>query len=238
MFDPDNAFLVETFEQLVSNLPASMLDEARQNGSYYNFHIKTDNEIIVPRQINFVFKYLHLVKQHSPDYWEKVVRSWNSILTPTFGDPLDPDRRSCLISTFDAVYDNDHYGIMPAVVDKNDDFTVFENIENKVDDVELSMSSALKFMQLYNNTAEHQWNPDTKVYVFPANNVMFYGLLDGKLKLVYPVWDAFRWSFEYPKFICDTRHLTKIIKFKPFNIDNEQESIRRMNGSPDKQLFR
>lgn len=237
MFDPDNMFLVDTFEAIVATLPTELIAEAQQNGSYYNFHIKTKDVIMVPRAINFAFKHLHLIKQHSPEYWEHVIRSWNSIVTPDFGDPLEPVKREGMIRTFEDVYYNDPYGIMPPVVQLTDDFIIFQNLEEIAKPLEMGVLAAHKISQLYQNVVTHQWNDTTTLYVFPVNNTSFYGTIDGKLVLVYPVWDAYRWSFEIPKFICDTRHLSKIIKFKPFDINQEQESIRRMNGAPDKKLF-
>lgn len=238
MFDLDDLFLVETFEDIVSALPKEYIYEAKINGSYYDFHIKTTEYIIVPLSINFTFKYVHLIKQYSPDYWDKLTRGWSKLISPLFGDPQDSYAKSKINLVFDNIYSSDHYNIMPPVIKKDDTFVYFKNLESVSTPLNLSVLAAYKFSKLYSNPVEHQWNEHVNVYVFPVNDISFYGMVDNRLTMLYPKWNSHRWSSELPKFIVDTRNLSSIVKFKPFNIYNEQETIRLMNGAPDKEFFK
>jgi hypothetical protein len=238
MFDNDDLFLVKTFEDIVQSLPAELILAAKANGSYYDFHIKTDEHIIVPKAINFTFKYVHLIKEHDPEYWEKLLLGWKHIISPMFGDPLDDTNRHRINAVFDNIYSQDIYGIMPPLEYATDEFLYFSNLEKVAKPVTMSAMSAHRFLKLYSNPVEHMWNEHVKTYIFPVNNVRFYGIVNDKLVLLYPKWNAHRWSPELPKFIIDTRDLNKIIKFHPFNIDEEQNTIRIMNGSAKKEVFR
>ena len=237
-FDHDDGFLVSTFENIIQALPQELIDQGKLNGSYYDFHIKTDEYIIVPRSMNFTFKYVHLIKQHDPEYWDKLLKGWDKLISPLFGDPLDPIAVKSINEKFDQVYAADMYGIMPPIAKQDNEFIYFKNLESVAKPVPVSVTAAYQFSKLYETPVEHQWNEYVKVYVFPVNNTRFYGIVDGKLTMLYPKWNAHRWSIEVPKFIIDTRDLNKIIKFKQFDINTEQETIRIMNGAPAREIFK
>jgi glycosyltransferase involved in cell wall biosynthesis len=237
-FDHDDQFLVSTFESIIQALPPDLIEQGKSNGSYYDFHIKTEEYIIVPKHMNFTFKYVHLIKQHDPEYWERLLKGWDKLISPLFGDPLDPIPVNKINATFDQVYTNNMYGIMPPVEREDDDFIYFKNLESVATPLTVSVTAAAKFAKLYENPVEHQWNEHVKVYVFPVNNTRFYGMVNGELKMLYPKWNAHRWSTELPKFIIDTRDLNKIMKFKQFDINQEQETIRIMNGAAAREVFK
>lgn len=237
-FDHDDEFLVSTFEHIIQSLPQETIDVAKRNGSYYDFHIKTDDHIIVPKAINFTFKYVHLIKEHDPEYWEKLLRGWDKLISPQFGDPLDTVAVTRINEAFDRVYANDQYGIMPPIEHQDDEFIYFKNLESVATPVTVSVTAAYQFSKLYEHPVVHQWNEYVNVFIFPVNNMRFYGMVNGKLTMLYPKWNAHRWSIEMPKFIIDTRNLNKIIKFKQFDINQEQETIRIMNGAPSREVFK
>lgn len=237
MFDHDDAFLVNTYESIVSNLPDDVINTAKSNRSYYDFHIKTAEHIIVPRHINFTFKYLHLIKEDNPEYWNKLLKGWNTVISPNFGDPLDPANKRAINDHFDKLLAEDYFDILPPLVDQDDTFLYFKNLEREAKEVTMSITSASLFHKLYDEPVVHKWNEEVNVFLFPVNNTCFYGLVNNRLTMLYPKWNAFRWSYEMPKFIINTQHPSKIVKFKNFDVETEQISIRMMNGMPKKELF-
>jgi hypothetical protein len=237
-FDSDDQFLVSTFESIVASLPVDVVEEAKLNGSYYDFHIKTKEYIIVPNAINFTFKYMHLIQQATPEYWEKVSRGWAKLISPTFHGPQDENAKNKIILEFDRIYSSDHYDIMPPILKKDEQFTYFKNLEDEATKIDATMMAGFKFSKLYEKGVEHIWNDDVTLYIFPRNDVSFYGMVHGKLTMLYPKWNSYCWAVELPKFITDTSTTPKIVKFKQFDIDDEQETIRLMLGAPSKDLFK
>lgn len=238
MFDHDDMFLVKTYENIVSVLPHDVIECAKANSSYYDFHIKTPEHIIVPKNINFTFKYLHLIKEDNPEYWQKLIKGWNTVISPNFGDPLDIDCRKQINDHFDQLVSTDYFNILPPILNEDDNFFYFKNLETEATEVPMSITSASRFRRLYDEPVVHKWNEHVNVFLFPVNNTCFYGLVNGRLTMLYPKWNSFRWSYEMPKFIINTLNPNKIFKFKEFDVDKEQVSIRMMNGMPEKELFR
>jgi hypothetical protein len=238
MFDLDDQFLVKTFENIVCHLPESLIRESKANGSYYDFHIKTSEFIIVPHAMNFTFKYVHLIKDNDPEYWSRLIKGWDKLISPNFGDPLDILNKTSANLSFDDTYNHDAYGIMPPLLHRDDHFMYFKNLETEAEPLSLTMTTAFKFSKLYSDPVIHKWNDYVNIYIFPVNNIGFYGLVNNKLTMLYPKWNSYRWSIELPKFIVDSKNLGCILKFKQFDIDAEQETIRIMNGALDKEIFR
>ena len=237
-FDIDNQFLVPTFENIVAALPTELVEESKHNGSYYDFHIKTVDYIIVPKNINFTFKYMHLIQQYSPEYWANVTKGWSRLISPNFGDTFNDQARAQMNATFDNCYNSDYYNIMPPIVKQDEQFIYFKNLEAEATELDTTIKTAFQFSKLYESKAEHRWDDQVTLYIFPVNDVSFYGMVNGKLTMVYPKWNSFLWSVELPKYITNTTEIPKIVKFKQFDISTEQETIRLMNGALSKDLFK
>lgn len=208
-FASDDQFLVPVFESIVASLPPEYIEEAKLNGSYYDFHIKTTDYIIIPNAINFTFKYMHLIKQSSPEYWANVSKGWAKLISPTFYGPDDAPAKANIIAEFDRIYNSDHFNVMPPVVKKDEQFTYFKNLEDQATELETTMMTAFRFSKLYEAGVAHTWNDDVTLYVFPRNDVSLYGTVNGKLTMLYPKWNAYGWATELPKFITNTQEIPK-----------------------------
>ena len=237
MFHPDNTFLIETYDSLLSSVNIDIIEHAKKNNSYYNFHLKTDDYIIVPESINFNFKFLHLIKEHDPIYWKKIVYNWNKNISENFVDPAtNNESKKELLKKIDDKILCDHYNINPKILKRENGLLYYDNLEKRSIPLKLSPLKAHFFRQLYKKSVKLDWC-GTDIFLFPVNDLSYYGEVDGQIKLIYPIWDAYRWSYEIPKFICDSRYSSKIMKFEQFDIQVEQESIRLMNHSIPKESF-
>ena len=236
-FDSDNLFLVKEFEKSIAGLPKNIIDEAKSNGSYYNFYCKTSTHIIVPKDINFTFKYFHLIAEDNPEYFDRVIAGWNKVLHPEFGDPFDATEKNKVISTFDDIYNNDKFDILPPKQIITDKCIWFKNVESIAEPLELKMTVAHKFKTLYDSAIPHVWRNKITIKLFPVNDISYYGMVNGRLTLLYPIWNSYRWSVETPAYIIDERTPLKVLQYKKFDVNTEQISIRMMNGQLPKELF-
>lgn len=231
MFHEDNSFLIETYENLLKSLNSEIIEFSKNNNSYYNFHLKTDDFIIVPEEINFNFKFLHLIKKHDPVYWSKVVFNWKKKMGDNFVDPTtNESAKNKFLQQVDSIIHTDYYDINPTLIKHDNGLLYYENLEKYSQPIKLTPLKAHFFKTLYEKTFKIDWF-GVDIFLFPVNDIKYYGEVNGQIKLIYPIWDAYRWSYEIPKFICDSNHKNKIVKLKQFDISYEQESIRLMNHS-------
>lgn len=216
-FTEDNDFLIEPFLKVISNLPDKYIQEAKKNGSYYNFFIETKDYIIVPKLYNFVFKYIRYMKEYSPTYVEKLESNFKN---------YNIDLKNLDIDNINKHFDNmiymDTLQILPKIIIDDDHFIYYENIS------ETSSLSLIQFANKYskciNFIKEHMH--DGNIFIFPNHICDYYIIKDDKLILKYPIWNAFRWSYELPKFVTNLKN--DIFKFKKFDSANDQKSIMLM----------
>jgi len=237
MFDQDNYFLVQTFEQLASLLPDATVEEAKRNNSYYHFHFRTAQQVIVPRSINFTFKYIHLINQHNPEYFARMQSGWNRVLPAEFGDALDLEQRALIINRFEQITRSDEFDIMPPIEYEDDNFIYYTNLEQQATPAQLTAVAAHRFSQLYAKTKEYTWRDGVRLYLFPVNDVSYYGFVNNEIKMLYPIWNSWRWSYEVPKYIMNGDTPERVFQFGKFDVQREQISIRMMNGNLPKELF-
>jgi len=202
-FHKDNMFLVESFEEETKNICEAIIDQNKLEGSYYDFHIITDDHVIVPKKINFTLKYFHLIKNYSPTYFNNLMESWKNVIPKNLYNILqykeDIDK---VITQFDNIILNDEFDILPNM-STNDNLLYYDLIDG--DAVKFNIITAYKFKKLYAKLQEQFiYINSERIYIFPVNDIAFYTLVDNNLKLKYPKWNSFRWSTQMPKYIiCD-----------------------------------
>ena len=207
-FTEDNDFLIKPFLEVVAKLPVEYINEAKENGSYYNFFIETKEYIIVPKCINFIFKYYNYMKDFSPNYVsnleEGLLNDGIDLCNFNFND---------INEAFDNIINEDEYNVLPEKIIIDDDFIYYKNIKS----VDISLVMFANYYKKIENTSIDN------IIIFATPLQDYYTVDNNRLILKYPIWNAFKWGIENPKFV--TNYNNDILKFKKIESGNDQVAV-------------
>ena len=227
MFEKDNEFLTPLFLEAVSAMltdgiiTASEVETSKINGSYYNFYIKTKKFLIVPIKMRFVLVYLNYLKLASPEYFNNTMEFWNKTLIANNRTSLiDLYKNETLLMVGINEFDNyrNTNPIFPKIITETDYYTVYENLEY-LPKISGNIITLNRFKKLYEKVQPTQYS---ELYIFPTNDISYYRIDENKqLKLIYPIFNSYKWNYILPDCIYDPSAENNYIYFNKNNKPNE-----------------